>query len=37
MFELCEVWRNSLQEDEEFRKRIRVYTLPCAKIWSPVD
>lgn len=37
MFELTEVWRNSRQEDEEFLKRIRVYTLPCARIWNTLD
>ena len=37
MFELSEVWRTSRQEDEEFLKRIRVYTLPCARIWTPLD
>jgi len=37
MFELSEIWRNSRQEDEEFLKRIRVYTLPCANIWTLAD
>jgi internalin A len=37
MFELSEVWRNSRQEDEEFLKRIRVYTLPCARVWNTLD
>ncbi|VUX45208.1 conserved hypothetical protein [Candidatus Defluviicoccus seviourii] len=37
MFELSEVWRNCRQDDEEFLKRIRVYTLPCAKIWKLKD
>lgn len=37
MFELSEVWRNSRQEDKEFLRRICVYTLPCAKIWTPRD
>ena len=35
MYELFEVWRNARQEDEEFLKRIRVYTLPDAKILDP--
>ena len=34
MFELSEVWRNCRQEEEEFLGHIRVYTLPCARIWS---
>lgn len=34
MFELSEVWRNCRQEEGEFLEHIRVYTLPCAKIWS---
>jgi hypothetical protein len=37
MFELSEVWRTSRQEDEEFLRRICIYTLPCAKIWTPRD
>jgi hypothetical protein len=37
MFELFEVWRNCRSEDEEFLRRIRVFTLPCAKIKTPVD
>jgi internalin A len=37
MFELFEVWRNSRLDDEEFLKRVRVYTLPDAKIWTPFD
>jgi internalin A len=37
MFELCELWRNSGQNDEEFLNRVRVYTLPDAKIWTPLD
>ncbi|HNP52424.1 MAG TPA: COR domain-containing protein, partial [Nitrosomonas nitrosa] len=32
MFELHEIWRNSLQEESEFLNRIRVYILPCANI-----
>jgi Sulfatase-modifying factor enzyme 1/TIR domain len=34
MNELSEVWRNSRQDEEEFLKRIRVYTMPDAKIWT---
>lgn len=37
MFELAEIWRTARQEDAEFRRRIRVWTLPCARIWSPLD
>jgi internalin A len=37
MFELFEVWRNCRQDDQEFLNRIRVYTLPEAMIWTPVD
>lgn len=37
MFELSEIWRNCLLEPERFLKRIRVFTLPCAKIWSPEE
>jgi internalin A len=37
MYELSEVWRRSQEEDEAFLKRIRVYTLPDAKIWTPLD
>ena len=37
MYELFEVWRNCRQDDNEFLSRIRVYTLPDAKIWSPLE
>jgi internalin A len=37
MFELFEVWRNCRSEDEEFLRRIRVFTLPSAKIGTAVD
>jgi internalin A len=37
MYELHEVWRNCRHEDREFLKRIRVFTLPDAKIWTPID
>ncbi|SUS04594.1 Leucine-rich repeat (LRR) protein (fragment) [uncultured Defluviicoccus sp.] len=37
MDELAEVWRNCRQEEGEFLKHIRVYTLPCATIWSPEE
>ena len=37
MYELLEVWRNCKAEDEVFRKRIRVYRLPDAKMMSPLE
>jgi internalin A len=37
MFELTEVWRNSQQDREKFLGRIRIITLPDAKIWTPLD
>lgn len=37
MYELWEVWRNCRQDDAAFLGRIRVYTLPCAAIWSLED
>ena len=35
MYELLEVWRNSKMADEEFRRRIRVFRLPDAKMMTP--
>jgi internalin A len=37
MYELAEVWRNCRQDDEEFLRRIRVFTLSDAKIWTPTE
>jgi TIR domain len=37
MYELSEVWRNCRQDDKEFLSRVRVYTLPTAKIWTPLE
>jgi internalin A len=37
MYELFEVWRNCRGEGREFLDRIRVFTLPSAKIWTTVD
>lgn len=37
MYELSEVWRNCRQDDAELLKRIKVYTLPCAKISKPME
>ena len=34
MIELFEIWRNSRQEEEEFLKRCRVFTLNDAQIWT---
>jgi internalin A len=36
MFELFEIWRNSRQEEEEFLRRCRVFTLDDAQIWNLV-
>ena len=37
MYELLEVWRNCKAEDEVFRRRIRVYRLPDAKMMGPTE
>jgi internalin A len=37
MAELARVWRNCRQDDEEFLRRIRVFTLDDAKIWTPKE
>ncbi len=37
MFELSEVWRTSRQEGKEFLDRVRVYALPDAQVFTPVD
>jgi internalin A len=37
MCELYEIWRNCRQDDVEFLKKIRIYTLPDAKIWTIED
>ena len=37
VFELSEIWRNCCLDPEAFVKRVVVYTLPCARIWSPED
>ena len=37
MYELLEVWRNSKMADEEFRRCIRVFRLPDAKMLSPLE
>ena len=37
IFELFEVWRTSRAEDEEFLRRIRVYSLPDAQIRTTLD
>jgi len=35
MFELFEIWRNSRQDREEFRAKVRLYRLPDADIFTP--
>ncbi len=37
MYELFEVWRNCRRDDQEFLDRIRVFMLPDARIWSPLE
>jgi internalin A len=37
MRELFEVWRSCRGADKEFLGRIRVFALPSAKIWTPLD
>ncbi len=37
MFELFEIWRVNRRDKAEFLKRVRVYTLPDAKIFNPID
>ncbi len=37
MFELCEIWRTSKREGAEFLRRVRVYALPDARIFSDLD
>src|SRR5271165_4138961 len=37
MFELFEIWRNSRQDRTEFLRRVLIYTLGDAKIWTPLD
>ena len=37
MFELSEIWRNCKHDKELFRRTVRVYTLPCATIWTARD
>jgi internalin A len=37
MFELFEVWRNSRADPMEFIERVKVYTLPSAQIFTPLD
>ena len=37
MFELSEIWRTSRQEGSEFLRRVRIFALPDAKIWTPLD
>jgi internalin A len=37
MYELYELWRNCRQDDEEFLSHVRVYTLPDAEVWTPLE
>jgi internalin A len=37
MFELSEVWRTSKLQRQAFLERVRIYTLPDAKVSKPVD
>jgi internalin A len=37
MFELFETWRNCRHDEEEFAKRVRLYTLGDASILTPTD
>jgi internalin A len=37
MFELFEIWRNSRLDNEEFRRKVRIYLLPDATIFSPKE
>ncbi len=37
MFELSEVWRKCGQDRREFLARVRMFTLPCARIWSQAE
>jgi internalin A len=37
MYELLEVWRNCKMEAELFRRRIRVYRLPDARMSTPLE
>lgn len=37
MYELWEVWRRSQLDEGRFLKRVRIYTLSCAKISSPLE
>jgi internalin A len=36
MFELSEVWRTGRAEGEAFLRRVRVYSLPDAQVWTPL-
>jgi internalin A len=37
MTELCELWLRCSEDETELLRRVRVYTLPDAKIFSPYD
>ena len=37
MYELHEIYTNCRQDDEEFLRRVQVFSLPCAKIYDALD
>jgi internalin A len=37
MFELFELWRTSRSDRDAFLRRVRVYSLSDADIWTPID
>jgi internalin A len=37
MYELYEIWRNCRQDDEEFLRHVKIYTMQDAPIWTPLD
>jgi internalin A len=37
MYELHELWKYRRQDDEDFLRHVRVYTLPGTEIWTPLE
>jgi internalin A len=37
MFELLEIWHYSRGNEADFRRRVRIYTLPDAKTRTPIE
>jgi internalin A len=37
MYELHAIWRNSRTDEGEFQRRVRLYRLSDANIWTPLD